>query len=237
MTTYHPVWYYKYFDDVFGRSDYYFEVALSNRAARFQNKNVAEIGAGTGNHAVEILKFSPQTLVLIDNDSTAVDHLHKRFIRDRRVSISLSDGFDLTTLQADIVLCFYSIVQNTASPIDFQKRIDQLLTTIIPNSVLIFEVIDTVKHRSLYPNGKLNKIHDSESKQISISTHYYDNYMMIRYSGYIDHSKIDYQVPLVYTDQSGLRSVLESRGFNVSFYPIDTNGRRLLVRVQTPTAA
>ena len=108
----HPSWYYEIYKQVFEYNrNYNNEIMFLDKKYSFKNKKVIEIGAGTGNHAFEILKCYPSKLILIDYDDNAIAILKKRF-NYPNVEIIYSDGFN-RLLYGDIILCFFSIIQQT----------------------------------------------------------------------------------------------------------------------------
>ena len=50
-----------------------------------KDKNVLEIGPGTGNLTVEILKKKPKKIILIEKDNNLVDLLQNKFDRDVKI--------------------------------------------------------------------------------------------------------------------------------------------------------
>ena len=58
-------------------------------------KNVLEIGPGSGNLTVEILKNNPQNLILIEKDKHLSNFLKEKFNHDKRVEVYNADILSL----------------------------------------------------------------------------------------------------------------------------------------------
>ena len=57
----------------------------------FKNKSVIEIGAGTGNLSIEILKLFPKKLICIEKDKFFSQGLKKHFKDEKKISVINGD--------------------------------------------------------------------------------------------------------------------------------------------------
>ena len=189
----HPGWYYYYYDEIFGWSrDYPKEIAMINDIASLKNKVVEEIGAGTGRHTEQILKLNPRIVRAIDYDDQAVGILKEKFKQDSKIQIIKGDGFIRDT-SVDIIICLYSIFQQTEEKTILKKRIDNLIGRLDAYGCDIFvECIDTNKHKT----QEFTLIYESGQDYLGIKSEKTDYGVKIVYQGIVNNENVVYEVPL-----------------------------------------
>ena len=62
---------------------------------QLRNKNIIEIGSGTGNLSIEILKLSPNKLICIEKDKIFAKNLKVQFQKDKNLSVINGDVLKL----------------------------------------------------------------------------------------------------------------------------------------------
>ena len=84
-----------------------------------RNKNVVEIGPGTGNLTKEIIKLKPKKLLLIEKDKNLYSKLQKSFASDKSIQTINSDilKFNLKDLEFDKFTVFGNLPYNISSQI------------------------------------------------------------------------------------------------------------------------
>lgn len=189
----HPNWYYDLYDEIFGWSrDYPKEITMINDIVSLKNKIVEEIGAGTGRHTEQILKMNPLKVEAIDCDIQAIDLLREKFKQVSNIQIIEGDGF-IRGNTVDIIICLYSIFQQTEEETILKKRIENLLNRIETYGCDIFvECIDTNKHKA----QGFTLIYESGQDYLGIKSEKTDFGVKIVYQGYINNMDVIYEVPI-----------------------------------------
>ena len=84
-----------------------------------RNKNVVEIGPGTGNLTKEIIKLKPKKLLLIEKDKNLYSKLQKSFASDKSIQTINLDilKFNLKDLEFDRFTVFGNLPYNISSQI------------------------------------------------------------------------------------------------------------------------
>lgn len=191
----HPRWYYKLYDELFGWSrDYSKEIEIIDKIVSLKNKIIEEIGSGTGKHTEELLNKSPLILNAIDYDRQAIDLLKIKFAHLRNLNIVLEDGFKRNEF-ANIIICLYSIIQQTEEESILIKRVENLIHRIdVYACDVLIEVIDTELHNSKkYCSYNIYEDGENSINLESIETEYGT---LLRYYGSINNLNVEYKVPL-----------------------------------------
>lgn len=189
----HPNWYYDLYDEIFAWSrDYSKEITMINDIVSLKDKIVEEIGAGTGRHTEQILKMNPLKVEAIDFDSQAIRLLREKFKHISNIQIVEGDGF-IRENTVDIIICLYSIFQQTEKETILKKRIGNLINRIEKYDCDIFvECIDTNKHNE----QGFTLIYESGKEYLGIKSEKTDFGVKIVYQGYINNSDVTYEVPI-----------------------------------------
>lgn len=189
----HPNWYYDLYDKIFGWSrDYPKEMNMINDVVSLKSKIVEEIGAGTGKHTEQILKMNPLKVEAIDYDSQAIELLKEKFKRVNNIQIVEEDGF-IRENAVDVIICLYSIFQQTEEETVLKKRIENFIYRIETYGCDIFvECIDTKKHKE----QGFTLIYESEQEYMGIRSERTDFGVKIVYQGHINNIDVIYEVPI-----------------------------------------
>ena len=101
-----------------------------------KNKNIVEIGPGTGSLTEEILKRNPKTITLIEKDYVLAKNLEKKFFRDKKIKVYNADilKFDIKKINKKNLIFLGNLPYNISS---------QILVKIIKLKK-IFEIKDIV---------------------------------------------------------------------------------------------
>lgn len=226
----HPTWYYNKFDLIFGLRNYNQEISFLNSLYHFFGKNVLEIGAGTGNHATEILKYNPESITLIDNDISSIKILNQRFINNDRVRIIHIDGFK-SIAKYDLILCLYSLIQQTATTNIILKRIQNLYNQLFIKGSICFELIDYKNHFDIYKSGSESILYQSDESIVKIKSINTDRFIQIIYSGNFGKDKVYYKVNLLKFDIEFIKWELEKKYSTIEISYLDEYKRRLLIKI------
>lgn len=189
----HPEWYYNLYDEIFGWSrNYLKEITMINDIIAFPNKVIEEIGAGTGRHTEQILQMNPLKVNAIDWDSQAIRMLRKKFKQTHNLQIIEGDGFARKN-NVDIIICLYSILQQTEKKIILEQRITNLINRIeMCNCHIFVECIDTQKHNK----QELTTIYETKQEYLGIRSEKTDFGVKIIYQGHINKLDVSYEVPI-----------------------------------------
>jgi|GEM_PF-2638154 len=227
----HPAWYYEVFSSVFSfQRDYEYEGRVINLLAPIEGRIVEEIGAGTGEHARELVKYRPSRLLLVDSDPAAAAQLRQRF-RQRFVTVETADGFAKRPGPfADVIVCLYSILQLGVESEGVASRFDSLVQRLSPGGSVVFEFIDTQVSRSVYPEGKVTEIIHSGNDELRIWTTYGERTMTIHYQGRVGRHAIAYAPRFASITRSFVEGVVRrnSELTLTAITALDSAGRRLI---------
>lgn len=221
----HPGWYYDLYDEIFGWSrDYPKEISIINDIVPLRDKIVEEIGSGTGMHTEQILKMNPYKVEAIDCDIQAIDLLKEKFKYASNIQIINGDGF-ARKHTADVIICLYSILQQTEEKAVLSKRIDNLLNGIKTNDCHIFiECIDTTKHKE---HG-LKYLYNSGQDYVGIRSEKTDYGVKIIYQGTIKNMNVFYEVPLCYCP---LHLFEINSNIQYEIIPLNQSGRKRIIHL------
>lgn len=221
----HPNWYYDFYDEIFGWSrNYRKEITMINDIVSLKNKIVEEIGSGTGKHTEQILKMNPQKLKAIDYDIQAIDLLKMKFKQADNLQIIYGDGF-LRQDSSDIIICLYSILQQTEKSIVLKERIDCLLNRLETYDCDIFvECIDTNKHKV----QEFTLIYESGQDYIGIKSEKTDFGVKIVYQGFINNTNAFYEVPIC---NCPLNLFTINPKIKYEIFPLTKSGRKRILHI------
>lgn len=232
----HPTWYYTNYDKVFGTRNYDQEIAWIDNLHSIKDKEVLEIGAGTGNHARIILDYEPFRVHLIDLDPTSIEFLKQRFAEEQIITISNSDGFKVHSIKYDYIICLYSIVQQAKSSDVVIKRILNIYTSLKDEGVAILEFIDFQRHFEIFEDGKNTLLRKTTSDTIFIKSEELENHFNIVYSGNLNSIDINYKVSLVKINLDILHSNLKSHNIRHELNYFEKDRRRVFLKIKKPAA-
>lgn len=228
----YPNWYYKYYDNIFKRNNYFEEVSKVNRIYPIKNNNVLEIGSGKGYHAEEIIKLNPKTLILIDYQKEAFETLIKKFNNEPIIEPILADAFKIPLKnKADIALIFFSVLPQVHTINEFQNRIIHVFDNLInPNGILAFEFIDYDTSLNVFPENKKSLIFQKEGIEVYIKTSYLNENLVIEYFGNINTEPLNYTVKLLRLSNNIINAISkELKLEQVDNISLDKEGRRRIV--------
>ena len=85
----------------------------------FKNKNIIEIGAGTGNLSIEILKLMPKKLICIEKDKIFVKKLETLFQNIKNINVISGDilKLNLKNLVTDETIIIGNLPYNISTQI------------------------------------------------------------------------------------------------------------------------
>lgn len=228
----HPEWYYKEYDQIFGRRKYSDEIDTINKICSFNDKNVIEIGAGTGNHAEQILRYKPKKLILIDNDIEAIKILNSKFQTYNNLFICHNNGFDdFTEKKYDRVLCLYSIIQQTRSIDEVLKRFMRIYELLKTNGIAIVELINYQVHFNQITSGKKRIFQKNKNSVLSIESINKNSTFSIKYLGFLGSLEIFYEIELVKINISLLANKLSNLNIKNEIHQIENNNRKVLFKL------
>lgn len=225
----HPKWYYKKFDEVFfDKERCRRDIELVDSLINIQGKVVKEVGAGTGNHALEILHYQSKSLCLVDIDPKAVKILSERFSSIKDIVVSCEDGLNFRNEIVDynLILCMYSIVQQ--SVYDFDNFFLYIKDNISEVCAFVFEFIDKERSENIYPSNVTNKVYSGEDGTVYITSFYNDNTTTISFRGTMEKGVVDYTVNLTNLTKKQLNLAAEKAGLKFKCISLDGIGRRCL---------
>lgn len=222
----HPQWYYNLYNEVFGWSrDYSAEIQIINKIFPMKNIIVEEIGAGTGNHTDKIFKQNPKKIFAIDYDYDAYNLLRKKYSNYNNIDVSMEDGFTRKE-KADMIICLYSILQQTTKVSVLKNRINNLLSRVEKyNSELFIECIDTDKHYQ----SEFSTIYERESDYIRIKNEKTEYGVKIKYQGKIKNKDVSYEVPIC---NCPLDYFLSNFTTIYQIIPLSPSGRKRLIHIK-----
>jgi hypothetical protein len=216
----HPEWYYKLYKEIFEYNrNYIYEIKLINKYCSIRNKDILEIGSGTGNHAEQILRYVPNSLKLVDNDANAISILKDKFKDKKSLEIAYCDGFNLSNYP-NIVICMFSLLQQQG---DIYHTISYLLNNINSNGYFSFEFIDTERSKNIYKNKVKSNIYNKNDINIFIHSEYNEKTTEIIYSGNFMKQDVSYSVRIYNLSK---KSLLNEFGNRISVISLDKDSRR-----------
>ena len=229
----HPWWYFEYYERVFGISrSYEKEISLISSLAPLKGRVVEEIGAGTGCHVSEILKQGAESVVAVDIDPAAIKILDQKFNRDDRVTVIHADGF-VRREPADILTCFFSILQQGTSPPCIEIRLQNLLgRTNLPGSWIFIELIDVDRHVAANPPNKTSVVISEHKNRLFVETVAEEFGSSIRYFGNLGGEPVEYSVPLIRLDITTIREAIGDRR-HLTVTPMSSSQRKSIVSIRT----
>ena len=233
----HPDWYYDKFDKIFYSEHRCIkDIFEINKLVSLSGHTIQEIGAGTGNHAIEILKYEPSKLCLVDVDENAIPFLNKRFNGIENIEIKCKDGLQERDYSGfNINICMYSIIQQyIVKNINLAEFIYLLHTDLQSQGYFIFEFIDQNISSTLYPSGKKNSIYKGGDGYIEVESIYYNSETVILFSGCLDDQIINYSVTLRNIRKSEIEILAEKHNLRVQFVALDEHNRRNIACIQKP---
>lgn len=221
----HPSWYYDLYDEIFGWSrDYPKEISIINDIVPLKDKIIEEIGSGTGRHTEQILKMNPYYMEAVDCDVQAIALLKEKYKYVNNIRIINEDGFSRKHT-AGIIICLYSIFQQTEKKTILKKRIDNLLNGIEANNCDIFiECIDTTKHKE---HGFIY-IYNSGQDYLGIKSEIKDYGVKIIYQGIINNMNTFYEVPIC---NCPLHLFEINSNIQYEIIPLNQSGRRRIIHL------
>lgn len=229
----HPQWYYKYYDQVMAyRRNYDSEIAHLDTIIALEGKSIQEIGAGSGNHAIRLLKKKPKCLDLVDFDPTAIDILKKKFLLTPCIRILHEDGFLSSTQEKyDVILCMFSIILLSIDCLsELEYRVEVLVNRLNPNGYLFFELVDYDVCKRIHGGSGKNKIFSDQNNVVYIQSAYTNRKLEFEYTGFLDGHTISYKADLMRTNKQDIALMLGSMSIsNFGFISLDDCERRLLV--------
>lgn len=193
MNYHHPDWYYSLYNDLFNWSRNNEKiVSIINENRRINSSVIEEIGSGTGSFIDAILIHAPRLVFCTDIDCISIRLLKEKYNEISNIKIIHQDGFT-SVIKSDIIVCLYSIIQQTYEISTLKKRIDNLLERAKSNRTTLFiEIIDTSIHK---PHGNL-RIYSRENDYVDIASTPMKNGIRILYTGEICGQQIEYCVPI-----------------------------------------
>lgn len=166
----HPKWYYQCYDDIFSRGPgYNQEIQLICDTIVCCDKRIKEIGSGTGGHARELLRRKVKHLTLTDVDQQACDICQKTFNNFSNVTVSCCDGFENQGASYDVVLCMYSLLQQSPSHQQLCERLQNVSNQLFEGGYFVSEYIDTHVSEVIYPDNIETTIIDDGTDHLAIS--------------------------------------------------------------------
>ena len=225
--TYHPWWYYKYFNRIFARGDgYQSDVKILQDRLDLSEMVVEEIGAGLGGHADEFLKIGVPRLQLVENDNSASNYLTEKYRNFAQVEVVRADGFAENNRTADCIVVYYSIIQQCSDWDEFRSRILGLIARLGIRGCACFEFIDVKRSASVYRHAVQGCVLSEPNAMIHIRSEYDDEFMEILYSGTLGEESVDYRVPLLNVDRDLVRGIVVGAGAACELVSLDAEGRR-----------
>lgn len=235
ITLGHPEWYYKKFDTIFSAEGRCAKDVVSiNSLVEIKGKVIQEVGAGTGNHAIEIIKYQPSSLSLIDIDPNSVEILKNRFSKENFITISCRDGLKPReySKKFDLIICMYSVVQQCID--DFDLFFISIRESILQGCFFIFEFIDIEISKIIYPSSAKTEIYNKHDGQVYISSTYEGSKTTIKISGILEEYEINYSVTLANLTKNHLFFAARNTGLTIRFKQLDETGRRCLACLEKP---
>lgn len=136
----HP--FYKYYDTLFQKKDYSQETdlifELSNKFGVKNPKKVLEIGCGTGNHTVELLKKDIQ-LVALDTDKKMLHIAQEKLRSYSNIKLLHTSVEDLTEKEFDLSLAMFNVVTYIQTFPELQSFFESISRSLSPNALFIFD--------------------------------------------------------------------------------------------------
>ncbi len=225
----HPSWYFNKYDSIFlSKNRCAEDIITVNRLREIKGKNVQEIGAGTGNHAFEILNYKPTSLTLVDYEQEAISILKKRFFGYEHVEVEKGNGLQKKGHNKyDLILCMYSIVQQN---INRNNSLDKILNLIMcsmnKNSYFLFEFIDHNVSQKLYHNESETEIHKTKNEIVKISSKYEYTHTIISYTGILSDEIINYKIKIDNLEREDISDYAKNSNTRFKIEPLDSFGRR-----------
>lgn len=230
----HPYWYYTNYTKIIARSEeaYDRDVRTISSIEPLKGKHIQEVGAGTGEHAIRLLKYGAASIHLVDTDPEAVKLLNTTFSHLDNAYVIHGDGFALTTPSPfDIIICMYSVIlQGIDDMTKLEGRFRHVLSQIKSQGVLFIEVIDYDVSMVVYPPGLVTTVYEDSNSNVQICSHYAPNHITIMYFGKLNDIDISYNVSIFGVTHHSLSRLFQSLNMtDFSFVPLDEHKRRLLV--------
>lgn len=229
-------WYYRHYDRVFAfNRDYREEIALLHTLCALKDKHVIELGAGTGNHATEIIKCEPSRLSLFDSSYEAVHILANRFKSLPNIVIQQADvslnGFDGHCL-GDITLIMFSLVQQTRDPRVCISRISQLFSRMKYGARLVLEMVDIQKSEKIYGGKPPTCIYSDDLFHAFIQSEYFERFARIRYDLKDRSEYYFHDVFLARISPSDVQEGIRSLGKIIDMAPLSPDSRRNILIIE-----
>jgi SAM-dependent methyltransferase len=228
----HPEWYYKYFQAVFASNrDYKREIAL---LGSLNGISVEEIGAGTGNHVAEMLEQMPRHVLALDLDPCAIPILRSRFAKDERVAVELGDGFSRAFANADIVACFYCLVQQTTDFEVASHRLYALIQRCVSSGAeVFFEWMDINVHLAAHSSESRTRLYSDGRDFLDVRSRASKSGAIISYRGVLEGRQAKYDVPLLRLPMDHIAALSAAAGAAVDALPLSPSRRRFLLHLSS----
>ncbi len=230
----HPSWYYRRYDEVFGRgASYESDIRALRTVVETRDRRVQEIGAGSGEHAARLLTAEPRSLELVDYDSTACELLRRRFVAEPRVLVLNANGFQAGASGShDVVLAMYSIALQLSTEDELRHALMAIWGRVSNGGSIAFEIIDVERSRSVYPSGARTEIYKEKNRYLQVWSEYGADRFTVNYGGRIEQDTISYSVSLLARTEAQyarLASEISGGTAKVQCVPLDRVERRVLV--------
>ena len=232
----HPNWYYSRYDKIlaYGRN-YDDEVDKINSICCLKDKDVQEIGSGTGEHAIRLLHKEVGCLELLDFDRKAVAILKDKFRSFANVNVIEEDGFtSLCQSHFDTVICMYSIILLSLNTLEeLKQRITVLLRRLNEGGTFFFEVVDYDVCKKVHKEGDETVLYSDGSDVVKVRSEYSSNKTHFLYSGRLEGKRVMYDVGLLRLSKKELVDLLTSIELRAcGCISLDASERRLLAFAQ-----
>lgn len=134
----------KFYDSIYAKKDYSFEVDLITEIIQSHNKlakNILDVGCGTGTHSKLLAKNKFFNIVGIDKSSEMIKLAKYKSLGSSNINYEELDMLSLDRLKSkfDVVLAMFHVVNYLDRSKDLRTFFDLVSQILTPNGIFIFD--------------------------------------------------------------------------------------------------